>query len=438
MNKKFYSILFFIIAFNLMSPIWGQYKSLINYYFNQIDYFKYTDYSKIYSYAKNAYQISEATKDTFYMGRAAKELGAYYIFRGKQDSALYYSDLAFKLSEHAKDSLNLSRVANNLGVIYQNLANYDSAYKYFSCSYNINIALNNDAELLTDFNNLGMLFYLQNKYLEAINYFSRFLKMALDLNDSIRISEAYCNLALTFNQIDNYDYALNLLQKGLNYSVNNDYIKVKILDNLGITYTYLENFNKSKFYLDSSYRLKIKNNFLTELIQSHLYYAEYFANTAEYDSLESHLADAIQLCFNTKNYRLAYTTLTIYGNYFKDIKIYDKALAYFLNAEEIANNANAYKYLENIYQNIADIYSSLGDFKNAYEYEKKLTNLLLGNDSINYAKPFIAQNIEQVNQATTLKKLNLTYILFISGILLASATLLFINYYIKRKNKMKE
>ena len=69
---------------------------------------------------------------------------------------------------------------------------------------------------------------------------------------------------------------------------------------------------------------------------------------------------------------------------------------------------------------------------------KKLTNLLLGNDSINDAKPFIAQNIEQVNQATTLKKLNLTYILFISGILLASAALLFINYYIKRKNKMKE
>ena len=103
MNKKFYSIFFFIIAFNLMSPIWGQYKSLINFYFNKIDSFKYTDYSKIYSYAKNAYQISEATKDTFYMGRAAKELGAYYIFRGKQDM-FYYSDLAFKFSEHVRDS----------------------------------------------------------------------------------------------------------------------------------------------------------------------------------------------------------------------------------------------------------------------------------------------------------------------------------------------
>ena len=102
-----------------MSPIWGQYKSLINFYFNKIDSFKYTDYSKIYSYAKNAYQISEATKDTFYMGRAAKELGAYYIFRGKQDSALYYSDLAFKLSEHTK-IFNLSH-SNNLGIIYQNL-----------------------------------------------------------------------------------------------------------------------------------------------------------------------------------------------------------------------------------------------------------------------------------------------------------------------------
>jgi tetratricopeptide (TPR) repeat protein len=438
MNKKFYSLIFFIIALNTVNPLWGQYKSLINFYFNKIDSFKYTDYSKMYGYAKNAYQLSEAAKDTFFMGRAAKELGAYYIFRGKQDSALYYSDLAFKFSKHVRDSLNLSHVANNLGSIYQDLANYDSAYKYFSISYHINVDLNNDAELLTDFNNLGMLFYLQNKYLEAINYFSKFLKMALDLNDSLRISEAYCNLALTFNQIDNYDEALDLLQKGLKYSVNNDYNKVKILDNLGITYTYLENFDKAKFYLDSSYRLKIKNNFLSELIQSHLYYAEYFANTAEYDSLESHLADAMQLCFNTKNYRLAYTTLTTYGNYFKDLKIYDKALAYFLNAEEIAYNANAYKYLENIYQNIADIYSILGDFKNAYEYEKKLTNLLVGNDSINNVKPFIAQNIEQVNQANTLKKLNLTYILLISGVLLASAALLIINYQIRRKNKMKE
>ena len=33
---------------------------------------------------------------------------------------------------------------------------------------------------------------------------------------------------------------------------------------------------------------------------------------------------------------------------------------------------------------------------------KKLTNLLVGNDSINNVKPFIAQNIEQVT-ANTLK-----------------------------------
>ncbi|HOF08215.1 MAG TPA: hypothetical protein PKY44_09315, partial [Bacteroidales bacterium] len=159
MNKKFYSLIFFIITLNTVNPIWGQYKSLINFYFNKIDSFKYTDYSKMYSYAKNAYQLSEAAKDTFFMGRAAKELGAYYIFRGKQDSALYYSDLAFKFSKHVRDSLNLSHVANNLGSIYQDLANYDSAYKYFSISYHINVDLNNDAELLTDFNNLGMLFY---------------------------------------------------------------------------------------------------------------------------------------------------------------------------------------------------------------------------------------------------------------------------------------
>jgi len=57
---------------------------------------------------------------------------------------------------------------------------------------------------------------------------------------------------------------------------------------------------------------------------------------------------------------------------------------------------------------------------------------------MNNAKPFIAQNIEQVNQASALKKLNLTYILLISGVLLASAALLLINYQIRRKNKMKE
>jgi tetratricopeptide (TPR) repeat protein len=436
MKKKIYSFIIFIIILNSANILLGQYNVLIKYYFNKIDSIKYTDYSKIYKYAHNAYQISATAKDTFYMGRSAKELGAYYIFAGKQDSALYYSDLAFKLSKAANDSINLSRVSNNLGIIYQNLANYDSAYKYFSISYKINLASHNYKELVTDYNNLGMLYYLQNKYIEAINYFSKFLKMALDFNDSIRISEAYCNLALTFNQIDNYNYALNLLKKGIEYTAYNDYNKVKILDNLGITYTYLGDFYKAKYYLDSSYSLKIKNNFLTELIQSHLYYAEYFANTSENDSLESHLAEAMQLCLNTKNYRLAYTTLTIYGNYFREMEIYDKALAYFLNAEEIAYNAKAYKYLEQIYQSIAEIYSTLGDYKNAYEYEKKLNNILIGADDNKTTEPVLAQNIDlnQINQTAALKNLKLTYILLISGVLLAAVVLLVINFQIKKKN----
>ncbi|HHW59751.1 MAG: tetratricopeptide repeat protein [Bacteroidales bacterium] len=430
-STKYLFVLIFI-TFNI--NLNGQHKTLIENYLQKIDTFKYVDYNEIYDYAIAAYNLSLQTKDTFYLGRTAKELGAYYIFKGKQDSALYYTNQAFKFSNTAKDSLNLSLTANNLGVIYQNMANYDSAYKYFMISYNINIATDNKKELIADFNNLGMLYYVMNNYPKAIENFTIFLNMALENNDSTLITEAYINLALTFNQLDKYNYALDFLNKSLRYTGKNIYKKVKILDNLGITYAYLENYKKAKEVLDISYKIKLKYGFLSELIQSHLYYAEYFAMLSEFDSLESHLADAMQLCFETKNLRLTYYTLTMYGLFFREMGFIDKAIAYLINAEEIATNAKAYNYLLEIYQNLADLYVSVENYQKAYEYQKKYTDLLLVNDTIREISPPISnEELDNVNQATVFKNNNF-YLFLILGILMAITTLLIINLIYKNKH----
>ena len=109
-------------------------------------------------------------------------------------------------------------------------------------------------------------------------------------------------------------------------------------------------------------------------------------------------ADAMQLCFETKNLRLTYYTLTMYGLFFREMGFIDKAIAYLINAEEIATNAKAYNYLLEIYQNLADLYVSVENYQKAYEYQKKYTDLLLVNDTIREISPPISnEELDNVN-----------------------------------------
>lgn len=282
---------------------------------------------------QNAIEVAE--NDSLKI-EALRELG---VLTSKTDmsKAVFYLEQAIDLSDSKKlDYLKIS-ATNSLGITYYGMGDYEKALE---CFYEVLVFYekNEDKSALSKiYNNVGLILDELGRIEESIEYFEKALAIKIETNDD-DIASVYSNLGLAYHQrLKDYQKAAVFFRKALALDRSNN-------DHYGLFVSY-GNIGKNFFHvgkLDS---------------------AEYYYNKAVMliDRLDDQYLKAELLCDFAKVNAAQ--------------KRYGRAIEKHNMSLDMAEKVGAKLILRNNYQGLAEVYSSLGNYKSALNYQKKYTKV---------------------------------------------------------------
>ncbi|PQJ77816.1 sensor histidine kinase [Polaribacter porphyrae] len=301
----------------------------------------------------------------------------------------YYSDYQFRIDKH------------------------DIAFEYITKSKNLFVKLNKikdaiDCNILA----IGVLSH-QNKLNTEIekDLIRETESYALEKNDTLLLSKIYKRFGAKYIHLHNGEKAIFYFKKIIPIVKNlTDTIRVGYCyDNMATAFLYTK-----PIHLDSTiyYRNKATP-----------YYIKY--------------KDNLSLAYNYNNI----------GQYYKLKNQLKKSIDYFNKADSIPIRRNILKSKLLFYDNIADTYKKLKDYKNEALYLKKISKL---KDSINDTQQNIAisdldkkyktaEKEKQLLESEAKRKQNLLYLITVSLLLILGTTIYILSYQnSKRKQKLAE
>jgi serine phosphatase RsbU (regulator of sigma subunit) len=254
------------------------------------------------------------------------------IFEKKGDyfQALDYYAIEMKAAEKRNNKIKQGYIYKQIGNIYYNLGDFSKAIdNHFKC-LRVGEQLKDSSEMAAAYNNIGKVYSWQGDFVKALSYYSRSLAIDTSRKYSDGISGDYNNLGYVFEHILSYDTALLFYRKSLELS--------RISGNktyLALAFTNLANIYNQKGLMDSA-----------------LYY--YKSALASYENLG-----------DKRNLAEIYLSIAKFHKSNYDNR---KAEEYYKKAFELSKEIKSYEIYMDAALDLSEIYSKLGDYKNAYEY----------------------------------------------------------------------
>lgn len=279
-------------------------------------------------------------------------------------SQQYRSEGNIHLSEkNIQQAINLSKKINYkkglgsayfvMGWVKQYLGDYDVAQNYYVQAMEIQESIGDDKNLAFTLTTMGIISIRYGNTDKSIEYYERALAIKKSLKDSVGIGALLNNIAVVYYQLKDFDKAVEYMEeaKEIYKAIGDNQSLGAILSNLGSFYYEIGNKQKGIKYMYDGHEATLKTN----------------------DPL------SIAMSFNT----LSSISL--------DQKDYKKALNFNDQAMYYATKKGRIKdMLMDAYDMYANIYSEMGNYKKAYEYQ---VQYILIKDSI-----FDAEKSQQITE----------------------------------------
>lgn len=333
------------------------------------------------------------------------------------DSSLYYAKASSTLAENEGDPLLISDAQNAMGNALSISGDSNGAIGYYQKSLAIRIAKGKKDKTASVYNNLALLFLDKKEYLKAIDNFRKAAMLEGELNRYreeasyiISIGTVYMDLgtpnkALEYyisalnilyannlsqytgeihnrigsihEQMQNLDLALEHYQRALDafQKIGNKFGISMALNNIGIIYNDKHDNTKAlEFYsrsLEIAKEMKDINGQATSL--NNLGYL--YARTNQLDKALAHYFESLELSEKINDaYSIANTKNNL-ANVFFAKKQLDFCKKYVTEALESALAIKATDVQEESYEILAKLKAKTGHYKQAYEYQSKVTIL---------------------------------------------------------------
>jgi tetratricopeptide (TPR) repeat protein len=303
--------------------------------------------------------LEMAEKLDFSKGAAdvTKTLGYIYLHYCIYDESLFYYKKSLELNRELGRLRETSMVLNNIGIVYKRISKFDVSAQYYLESLKIKEKLGDSTAIINAYNGLGSLYNRVEDYKKAVEYYNKGMDLAKKQKNKFYIGLISSNLALTNYELGNYELAFEYVSGAisiLEYSTipeqaSNSY------NTMGYVLSKLRRYTEALDYFGRSNKLSAQIGNREAFLDSYL-------GTAEVLSLQG---------------------------------LKEAAIKKYVEAEKIAiEYKNIYKQ-RYIYQQIAELWSGLGNIYEAFNYQKKFIQI---NDSV--------FNIEKLNK---INELNIGY-----------------------------
>ncbi|MEB8345119.1 tetratricopeptide repeat protein [Flavobacteriaceae bacterium KMM 6898] len=377
------------------------------------------------------------------------------LFNTDPDSSMTYSYRAIVLAEKIKFKRGLAYAYKNMGLAHYYKGEYSYVLIFWKKSLAIFEEIDDKTGISNLLNNLGAVYQTKGDDPKALDYFIKSLKIGQQIQDSSRIGTAYLNIGTVYsNQKNTYQEAFDAylkskaIFKGISYEegvgtacINMAELYLKTNEpNLALKELNeaIDAFKKSGVNLSYSYNMM----------------GLAFAKLGDLKKAESYQMDAI-LAANETDAKMEKTKAYIdLGNILIKQKKFDQAILSFETGLKLTEITGVYRAKKDAYKGLSNVYSGIGDYEKAYEYQKLYSVMVdtLKNDS--YEKSigdlrfqFDLENKEKeialLNKNNELKEIQLErsaiskkYLLALSGLFFVIIAGFFFQYrYVKKSHR---
>ncbi len=308
----------------------------------------YTDSAMLI--ARNALAVSESENNFPEKARSEKIIGVLFWFKNEMDSALNHYEKSLRLFKDLDDKRELANLYNNISIVFNRLNLSDTSLYLYQQALAINLQLNDSAGVGRNYVNIGVLY----GDIGDDQSYLRYSKLALIYTKG-RKDILYSNMAgimpAIYGDKIGLDSAIFYYRLALKNS-ETDRMRARILLNIGPHFMGKGLIDSASFYLEKGITL-IKDKSTEE-------YAKAIMDQGRLLSYDKKYSDALEKYF------------------------------------EVSKFAEKYGYsilILNIRNEIAATYSKMGNWKNAYEWERKHQAI---SDSL--------KNLENRNHLATLQE----------------------------------
>ena len=352
-----------------------------------------------------------AKEDTFKV-RTLLQLSSFFL-DSSTEQAKNYGTQAFELAQRLDYAAGAALALKNIGIAFYYQGNTASALEYYNRSLHIYDSIGDLESKARMLSNLGTVYYSTGTDDKALNSYFQSLDVAEKIGDNDGIATAYSNIANVYlNKRATTDKALGFFIKALNLSeqTGDKIIIGGSSVNLGEIYRGLNKYDSAIFYYGKSMKAFANTiNMPVPLRGMALVYAKKsaFENAIHFARQSYQMASQFDS-------RLAMTqSLITLGDIYYQKGDYPEALNSYRKADSLAFIIPAYKELDDAYAGLAATYSKMGDYNNAYKYQKFFSNIAdtLNNQTLSDKLASLQQNFEiqtrqnQINLLTKDKKL---------------------------------
>ena len=279
----------------------------------------------------------------------------------------------------------LGRVTLNLGLLNYRKGNYGKAYELYTESEDI---LGDDLNSIDKINlliNLGMIHRVYGDTMKARIHYDKAMRIANDLGNLGIKAKIYNNMGgLSFGN-NEFPEAINQYKKSLevNEGINANPSVVKNLNNIGLSYQRLKDYEKADEYLQKAKKISDELGYLWMKGEIELNLGDLEILKGNYKKSIDHYERGLELAHRLDASNLQYKLYAAKGNFYKLKGKLDLASLNYDQSIEIIESirsgigleANRSKFMENvlpIYQKMINLQVEFGTIEVAYEYYEKM------------------------------------------------------------------
>lgn len=306
---------------------------------------------------------------------------------------------------------------NKLGMLYTKNSDYEKALNYYFEVLSIAEKEGYNKIKLRTLNDIGVIYYQKNQDDDALSFFNQVVDAAKNMKDSLKLAHVYNNIGLIHDRNEDYDKAFEFYDKTLELS--------KL-----ISYTHGE--------------AMVYNN------KAMIYYKQ-----KKLDECLSFLNKSLEMVKKEGNKQAVAIAMNNIGYLYLTNNQIDKGIEFLQKSLEISTEIN-YKYqMALTYENLAEGYELIKDYKQAYIHQKKYATIkdtILNEQrerqvnelQIKYETEKKDNQIQLLNKEKEFDKLKiksqkrlLYYLIVIIALVVGVVVFAYREYLIKKKNNKK-
>ncbi|TAE00529.1 MAG: hypothetical protein EAZ97_05615 [Bacteroidetes bacterium] len=219
-------------------------------------------------YAEKSMELAEDAD--FAVGQAwnLRLLGYLDFRKGEYGKALENYKTAIEIFDNTQNKSYVAQILNDIATVHFRLGNYTKNLEYALKSLKINEEILDQRGIADNDYNIGR-FYLmaQKNYTECLNYYEKALAIRKKLNIKKDICESLNNIGVCYGYMEEYDKAIEYFNESLLLAeeLNNEQFKLFLVFNIGYFYMKQDKFEEALAYLGNAKQISLELDSKAEL-----------------------------------------------------------------------------------------------------------------------------------------------------------------------------